>query len=162
MSAAKPKRKSPPVRPIVERFEEKFIRCPMSGCWLWTEHANRAGYGVFYPRTGEAWLAHRYSWFLVNGPIPDGMLVCHRCDMPACINPAHLFLGTDQDNSDDKIRKSRMRRGSSRTNAKLRESDVVAVLADQRTHVQIARELGIAPSTISDIKRGKRWRHVGI
>lgn len=77
-------------------------------CWLWTGHINhlRGGYGQFTFR-GTQQKAHRVAWSSVNGPIPSGMCICHRCDVPACCNPAHLFIGTHDDNRADMLAKGR-------------------------------------------------------
>lgn len=90
----------------LSRFEEKFIPVPEAGCWIWTAATNSMGYGrmVF---NGPARLAHRISYQLYRGPIPDGMCVCHKCDTPLCVNPDHLFLGTFSDNARDMVRKFR-------------------------------------------------------
>lgn len=98
----------------MDRFEEKFIPEPNSGCFLWTGgvHATR-GYGVFRPEPSgkKKELAHRVAWERANGPIPQGMHICHHCDMPVCVNPLHLFLGTNADNHADKMRKGRQAKG---------------------------------------------------
>ncbi len=93
-------------RTLLQRFEEKISIEPTSGCWLWTAGVNAMGYG-FIGINQRPYLAHRVSWELHNGPIPNNTLVCHHCDNPPCANPNHLFLGTHQDNSDDKYRKNR-------------------------------------------------------
>lgn len=88
------------------RFHSKYIAVPECGCWLW-EGTLVGEYGQL-DINGENVLAHRYSWELHNGPIPDGMLVCHKCDTPSCVNPNHLFMGTQKDNMADAVKKGRI------------------------------------------------------
>jgi hypothetical protein len=78
-------------------------------CWLWAGAVNKAGYGQFSKGYGCT-LAHRYAWELVNGPIPLGLQICHKCDVPPCCNPAHLWLGTQKDNMADCVAKNRISR----------------------------------------------------
>jgi len=93
---------------VKDRFLDKISIEPNSGCWLWTAGADEHGYGQMnadaegFPRA-----AHRIAWILFRGPIPDGICVCHQHDDPWCVNPDHLFLGTQKDNMDDKMRKGR-------------------------------------------------------
>ena len=90
---------------IVTLFWSKVERS--SGCWLWTgTKAASGGYGIFW-ENGNQHRAHRLSWLLTNGAIPKGMVVCHKCDNPPCVNPAHLFIGTMKDNVDDMMSKGR-------------------------------------------------------
>ncbi len=107
-----PKGQERPKRPIMERFEEKCVPEPMSGCWIWLGRAHKThGYGIFsqWPKLGYA---HRFSWTLHYGEIPKGLCVLHKCDVPLCVNPNHLFLGTVKDNMLDMARKGRQRKGT--------------------------------------------------
>lgn len=88
----------------MQRFWNKVEKT--DGCWLWTASKNRQGYGYFR-FDGKMMKAHRMAWLLVHGEIPEGMLVCHTCDNPSCVNPEHLWLGTNQDNQNDMNAKGR-------------------------------------------------------
>ncbi len=98
-------------RPIAERFWPKVDKRGPNDCWLWTG-SFRYAYGRISVGAHGAISAHRASWEIHNGPIPPGMFVCHRCDVPACVNPSHLFVGTHIDNETDKDAKGRRSRGA--------------------------------------------------
>ena len=100
---------------LQQRFEEKYIPEPMSGCWLWTASVNDKGYGKLSISAGIWKKAHRISWEINVGPIPKGSgyhgtCVLHKCDVPSCVNPDHLFLGTNADNIYDRMDKGRGRK----------------------------------------------------
>lgn len=100
------------MKSTLERFSEKYIPVTESGCWLWTGATNcDRGYGYFLFR-GKPMLAHRASWMMIHGDIPLGLNVLHRCDVPSCVNPDHLFLGTLSDNMQDCSRKGRTEKQS--------------------------------------------------
>lgn len=97
---------------LVERFWSKVDRSGgPDDCWLWMAGKFHGGYGAFGTSRSRNTRAHRFSWALTHGPIPDGLLVLHKCDTPACVNPTHLFLGTDSDNMADRDGKGRQSRG---------------------------------------------------
>ena len=94
-----------------QRFMDKVSPEPNSGCWLWAAHTNHKGYGRFArgPRGAGMITAHRASYEIYTGPISTGAHVLHHCDNPSCVNPEHLWVGSNQDNVDDKMRKKRYR-----------------------------------------------------
>lgn len=133
---------------------------PNSGCWLWLGSFNRWGYGTGLTNSEYA---HKRSWREHYGPVPKGLWVLHACDNPACVNPEHLFLGTQQDNVDDKVRKGRARgagRGSAHWKNKLTELQVRAIYEDPRTQAIVAREYGIHQQAVSKIKLRQTWKHL--
>jgi hypothetical protein len=146
-----------------ERFLAKV--CPESngGCWLWRGLIRPDGYGGT-SLDGKPQSAHRAAWILFRGEIGPGLLVCHKCDVRACVNPEHLFLGTYTDNARDREEKGRSMRGEKNHSSKLsteQVSRIKTVLAEDRMYVsEIAREYGVTPSTIAAIAKGTTWRHV--
>lgn len=145
---------------IRERFEAKFERVTETGCWLWVGAIFPArGYGAFaYP--GEQ-LAHRVSWLLYRGPIPEAAHVLHRCDVRACVNPEHLFLGDQAANMADKVAKGKQAKGADFINrTKLTEAQVLAIRADPRRQIDIAAQYGLKQSTVSGIQLRKSWKHL--
>jgi len=138
------------------------------GCWEWTA-SKINGYGQFMVSPGERWSAHRLSWVFHYGPIPQGTgyhgtCVLHRCDNPACVRPDHLFLGSNADNVRDMVSKGRnsLKRmtGEAHGMAKLTEADVVAIRNDQRNRRVLAKEYGVHPNTIYNVRQRIKWKSV--
>ena|SRR5688572_20887641 len=146
----------PPETRRARPFHDCYTPDPNSGCWIWHGSWNKGGYGVSFPNR----VAHREAYTSFKGPIPKGMCVCHKCDVPACVNPDHLFLGTSRENTQDAMFKGRMAKGNRSPIARLREADIPAIRADTRSYSAIAREYGVTPRTIILVKRGETWRHV--
>lgn len=146
---------------LASRFAAKWIAEPNSGCWIWTAAGNENGYGhIGFRRRVEK--AHRAAWLLFHGPIPDGMDVLHRCDTPPCVNPDHLFLGSNVDNVRDKVSKGRQAGapGGRNGRAKLTDELVATLRARVRageTASSVGRSLGVSVSTACRIVRGELW-----
>lgn len=137
----------------VERFHASYVPIPWSGCWIWLRSTDDEGYGLHY-FDGKKHRAHRRNHELFSGPIHDGLLVCHRCDTPACVNPAHLFLGSQQDNLQDAMQKRRFAVGEKNNRAKLTAEQVAFIRASQLPTSQLVSEFGVSKWSINRIKRG--------
>jgi hypothetical protein len=146
---------------LEDRFRSRVNVRRVDDCWPWTG-PRVSGYGVLW-RNGNNYGAHRVAWELANGPIPDGMFICHRCDNPPCCNPAHLFLGTQADNDADRTVKGRSSRGSKHPDAKLTEDTVRLIrgrFAGGEAIRQLAADFGVSGATIHAAVHRKTWRHV--
>lgn len=152
----------------MERF---WSKCEKSdGCWNWTAYRQKHGYGVFkISRERGTVLAHRFSYEIAKGDIPEGMCVCHTCDNPACINPDHLFLGSHAENMRDMAKKGRWgearARGESHGLAKLRDVEVRRVkllLGIGVNQKRIGAVFGITQGAVSLIAVGKTYTHVEV
>lgn len=157
-----------------------------NGCWFWRGNINTNGYGLFALYGQRRIGAHRAAWELTRGPIPQGMIVCHRCDNPRCVNPEHLFIGTHLDNARDRVSKGRgrypgpknpatgnrngsytkperVRRGTQVNTCKLNDEKVKEIRARHAagtTAYRIACELGMDKKTIQCLVDRKSWKHV--
>lgn len=145
--------------PIAERLARHSTPEPNTGCWLWTASLRPDGYAQLGSKP-----AHRTSFETFVGAIPAGLCVCHRCDQPTCINPAHLFLGTHADNMADKVKKDRHVRGVRAKNHVITDDLVreirLAVATGTFTQGEIADVIGVARETVNGIVNGRSWRHV--
>lgn len=156
-----------PNRPDRERFEEYFEIGDFDDCWNWLGGTISGEYGQFGSSEGSKY-AHRVAYELYVGPVTDGLYVCHSCDNPSCVNPNHLFLGTQKDNIRDMDRKGRRvvgdMRGEKNGNSKLTEGDVREIkelwATGNYTIADLARMFLIGWTAISDIVKGQKWIHV--
>lgn len=145
-----------------KRVENFWSKVDKSGgddaCWNWTA-AKVVGYGVIQMGVRKPVKAHRLSYLLAYGALDDDLFVCHRCDNRACVNPAHLFLGSPADNSADMVSKKRSARlcGEVNGSAKITVNSARAIYQDTRTNVVIANEFGVSPNLISQIRLRKIW-----
>jgi hypothetical protein len=145
----------------ISLFLSKLAPREVGGCWIWMGSKNEDGYGFFFNGVKNE-TAHRFAFRSYNGPIKRGQLVLHRCDNPSCVNPSHLFLGTQKDNMKDMREKGRGVNvsGSLHGRAKLSEVDVLAIREDSRTQKEIAAAYGVSCSLISQIKSRTIWAHI--
>lgn len=164
-SATVMQRKQRTVIEAVESFWSSVGRGADSECWNWKLSTNGVGYGMFF-LSGRRHLCHRISWTLFNGAIPAGMCVLHKCDNPNCVNPSHLFLGTQGDNMRDCIAKGRRvtvaPTGEKCHLAKLTDADVVRIRSIYRRGkaTSIAATYGVTKCTINKIIRRNTWKHI--
>lgn len=148
---------------VAERLLAKAARPDDDACWFWRGALGGGGraYGVVQI-DGKRYYAHRVAYELFVGPIPSGLHVLHRCDVPRCINPTHLFLGTQVDNNADREAKGRTARGEQTGHAKLTAVEVDEIRrrrAAGEKGVVLAREFGVRPTTICAIHKGRHWFH---
>ena len=136
-------------------FWQRVDKCSESDCWRWLRGHSSSGYGAMKVN-GRQTGAHRIAYELVYGPIPDGKLVCHKCDNRTCCNPSHLFLGSHQDNLIDAGRKRRLPK------AKLTAEQAAAIrirVANGERIADIAREHGVVYKTISQVLSNRTFKH---
>lgn len=143
------------------RFWRYVLRTvPDSNCWLWLASVDGSGYGCLKDEKGKLIKSHRFSYELHKGPIEKGLHVLHTCNNPRCVNPEHLYVGTNFDNILDKVAHGRQAKGEAIKTGKLTTEQVYAIRAAEGTHREIAKQFGIAHQNVGEIKRGRAWRHL--
>ena len=148
-------------RPIRDRLLDLVIPEPNSGCWIFLGAVHKiSGYGVFNLRGGKTTRPHCVAYRIFIGPIPEGLDVCHKCDMRLCCNPTHLFTGTRLENMEDAKRKGRIARGERHSQAKLSPDEVLAIRAASGFHREIAERFGISREQVGVIRRRTQWTHI--
>lgn len=130
-------------------------------CIEWTKSKDSDGYGHAW-KDGKLKKAHRIAWEEANGPIPNGLCVCHRCNNKGCVNPDHLYLGTHAQNIQDAYNDGLISRpeGEEHYKTKLTADDVIAIRSDTRTQSAIAKAYGITQGAVSGIINRRTWRHM--
>lgn len=146
----------------LERMMQRCHFVPVTGCWLWDGGCTPKGYGTTTVSRGAGRRAkeyvHRVAYLEAFGAIPEGKIVCHKCDTRRCFNPDHLFAGTYKDNIEDASRKGRMHPGESNYNAKLSEAHVRQLRSGSITVREVMAATGAARSTVYQARRGNSWR----
>ncbi len=154
-----------PRKSLQERFNEKWKLDKRSGCHVWKASTRGKGYGQFklnYKNTS----AHRVAYELAYGPIPESMHVCHKCDNPPCVNPKHLWLGTNEENIEDKSNKGRYNaaRGSDNGSAKVTEKMAIKIRwlysTGKHTQTRLATRFNISRGAVGQLIRKETWKHI--
>lgn len=142
---------------------DKVVMIPFHSCWEWSAQHSKSGYSIFW-MDNKPWRAHRVSYELFVGTIIKGLLVCHKCDNRACVNPKHLFLGTQKENMSDMVTKGRSLKGVKHNLAKLTEDDVKKIREIHSipgtNYRQTARQFNVDPALIRRIVLKNQWKHI--
>jgi hypothetical protein len=152
---------------VQQRIEAKTVQIPEAGCWIFTGALDTSGYGLIgLGGSGNIGKAHRESYKIYCGEIPDGMQICHRCDVRCCVNPHHLFVGTLQDNMDDRGSKGRhvAMPGMTHGMHKLTDAEVISIRREYAAggigQRALGRKYGVTKYPIQRIVNGTGWKHL--
>lgn len=143
--------------PITDRLDRLSVPEPNSGCRLWIGAMGNGGHGRMKVK-GKWRGAHTVSYEETKGPVPDGLSVLHRCDVRACIEPAHLFCGTHQENMADMVAKGRQAKGAKHGSAQLTIEQVSEIRSGVISQRKLAKKFGVSRSHVSRIQNGINWR----
>lgn len=158
-------RTNAPCADVKTRLLRSILINAKTDCWEWQRTKNRKGYGQIGIKSGKMVATHRLSYQLHKGEIPEGLLVCHKCDNPSCVNPEHLFLGTNSDNIKDSFRKGRnCNKGQNSPTAKLKKEQVIKIRELSKTGKN-QREIAklfpfVSESTVHLIVKNKTWQNI--
>ena len=152
-----------PSQPLTrERIEQNVVRIPESGCWIWNGAVGCRGYGKLRSNYTQH-SAHKVSYELFRGPVEAGKYVCHHCDVRACVNPEHLFLGSPKDNQQDMAKKMRHAYGDKNGNSKLSEQQAKSILSlkdSGNTKTSVGEKFGVSRVAVAKIWSGELWPHL--
>lgn len=148
-----------PDKLLIEEAKERFFKHfeKSEGCWIWQGRIVK-GYGVLFYKKNLG--AHRFSYLIHKGKIEKGLLICHHCDNPLCVNPEHLYQGTPKQNTQDAYARKRMLVGEKHHYAKLKEEEVKLIFSSNAKGVDLATKYNVSEDTVSRIRTGKLWKSV--
>lgn len=145
-----------------ERFMAKVSK-DACGCWIWTGSKVKSGYGKVKVNQ-KMFLAHRLSYMAHKGDIKSGLFICHSCDNPLCVNPDHLWAGSQIENVRDAKKKGRANYsgviGENNSKAKLTENDIFEIRNSNLTNTELSKKFNVTQPTISNIRSKKTWKHI--
>lgn len=135
----------------------------LDGCWEWSGYIDNYGYGRIMTKDGPQ-RTHRVSYCVHHGEIPSGLSVLHHCDNRKCINPAHIYVGTQKQNMADKVGRGRAltgnNRGTAHPAAKIADADVYEIRKSKDSNPTLAKKYGLTPAAIGMVKRRRTWSHL--
>ena len=143
----------------IDELLSKSQPIPFSGCFIWDLSVDKTGYART-TNNGKTVVGHRLAYKLAYGDIPEGIFVCHRCDIPSCINPQHLFLGAHSENMKDMVTKKRSAKHERHSQSKLNSEKVKSIRNSNKNVSQISREFGVHRSTIRDVLDEITWKGI--
>ncbi|CAB4177895.1 HNH nuclease [uncultured Caudovirales phage] len=146
--------------PLSDKIERNIVRIPESGCWIWMSSLNPGGYGKTGLGRGSCLSAHRVSYENKYGAIPKNKLALHTCDITCCVNPDHIFIGTQKDNMIDKVKKNRQAKGEKHGQHKLTEMQAIEIKFSAKSSIELSKEFDCSITAIRQIKSGLNWKHL--
>jgi HNH endonuclease len=146
-----------------KNIEEKFYNCieiiTETGCWIWLRSLNNSGYAIVN-ESRKIIPMHRWSYERFKGKIPENMCVCHSCDIRSCVNPNHLWLGSWQDNINDKVNKNRQAKGEKAPKAKLTSEMVLEIYKSKAPIKLLMKKYNMSKRSIVGIRHKESWKHI--